>query len=238
MIVDAHVHLSGKVHPGDASAGTADLLAAMDGAGVGAALVMSLSPDDNSMVLAAGREHPDRLHCFLVLEMDSQNQRQMDQVVAAERVSGLGEIYPNCGPAQLPERYMAPTLAMAREHGLPVLLHTGEFSYTAPIIMEGMIARNPEIVFILGHLGSLAFVSDAIALSCRYRNVYLETSGMPCSGMLRRAVAECGPDRLLFGSDYPYWDPEVERARIEMAGLGNRATRLILGENAERLFDL
>ena len=118
------------------------------------------------------------------------------------------------------------------------MFHTGEFSYTAPIMMESMVRQYPKVTFILGHMGSLAFVLDAIELAKRHPNVYLETWGMPSAAMLERAVVECGPERLLFGSDYPYWHPEVEKARIQSAGLGPRVTRLVLGENAAQLFSL
>jgi hypothetical protein len=55
--------------------------------------------------------------------------------------------------------------------------------------------------------------------------------------MLRRAVDEVGGERILFGSDYPFWHPAIERARVEAARLDRTSSRLILGENAQRLFD-
>lgn len=87
-------------------------------------------------------------------------------------------------------------------------------------------------------MGSIAFVLDAIEVAKMFPNIYLETSGMTSPSMLRRAVAECGPERILFGSDYPFWHPLVERARIEAADLDVATTRMILGENIARLLDL
>jgi predicted TIM-barrel fold metal-dependent hydrolase len=55
--------------------------------------------------------------------------------------------------------------------------------------------------------------------------------------MLRCAVDELGAERILFGSDYPFWHPAVERTRVDSAGLDRVSSRLILGENAQRLFD-
>lgn len=174
----------------------------------------------------------------MIPELGPETEAQVAEAVSAERIVGLGEFYIRCGSTQLPEEYLEPALVAARKHGLPVLLHTGDFSYTAPALMEGMIRRYPEVSFVIGHLGSLVFVLDAIELARRRANVYLETSGMPSSTMLKRAVAECGPQQVLFGSDYPFWDPEVERARIESSGLDLAVQRLIMGGNAAQLFGL
>lgn len=238
MIVDAHVHVTGAVCQEDKRGSASTLLAAMDAAGIDVSLVMGLLPDDNPSTLATGQVHRDRMISFMVPEIGPQTEAQVARAVAAKQIGGLGEIYVRCGSAQLPEAYLEPVLVSARKYQLPVMLHTGNFSYTAPIMMEGMIRQYPEVTFILGHMGSLAFVLDAIELAKRYPNVYLETSGMPSTAMLHRAVVECGPERLLFGSDYPYWHPEVEKARIQSAGLGPRVTQLVLGENAARLFSL
>jgi len=238
MIVDAHVHVTGRAYEGEQPCGVTDLLVAMDSAGIDVSLVMSLSAEDSTSALAAGRAGRERLKSFLVPVLGPETEAQVAEAASAQHIAGLGEFYVRCGSTQLPELYLKPALAAACAHGLPVMLHTGDFSYTAPALMEGMIHQNPEVTFILGHMGSLAFVLDAIEVARRHRNVYLETSGMPSSAMLRRAVTECGPQRLLFGSDYPFWHPEVERARIESAGLDPGVERMVMGENAAQLFEL
>jgi len=238
MIVDAHVHVTGRVYDGEQPRGVADLLAAMDRAGIDVSLVMSLSPQDSSSALAAGHVGRERLKSFLVPVLGPETEAQVAEAASAQQIAGLGEFYVRCGSTQLPEIYLMPALAAAYTHGLPVMLHTGDFSYTAPALMERMIRQNPDVTFILGHMGSLSFVLDAIEIASRHQNVYLETSGMPSSAMLQRAATECGPQRLLFGSDYPFWHPEVERARIESAGLEPGVERMVLGENAARLFRL
>jgi len=127
-------------------------------------------------------------------------------------------------------------LELARSTARPILLHTGDFSYTAPAMMADMVSSYPDVVFVLGHSGSLAFVRDAIEVAKAFANAYLETSGMTSPAMLRRAVDELGAERILFGSDYPFWHPAVERERIDSARLDPAASRLILGENARRLY--
>ncbi|MBO7761812.1 MAG: amidohydrolase family protein, partial [Clostridia bacterium] len=44
--------------------------------------------------------------------------------------------------------------------------------------------------------------------------------------------------RVMFGSDYPMWDPGKELEILLSLGLSEEEERLILGENAIRLFGL
>jgi uncharacterized protein len=235
MVSDAHVHLAGAVVAGEKARGTAELLAAMDTAGVDSAFVMGLDTGDSPAVSNGELDQDPRLVSFMVPKIGLRTGCDVADAVRFREVRGLGEFYVRPGASGLPADYLQPVLDAARQHHLPVLLHTGEFSYTAPIMLLGMIQAYPDLTFIIGHMGSPTYVLDAIELAKRYPNVLLETSGMPSPSMLRRAVIECGADRVLFGSDYPFWHPEVERARVEAAGLGRTATQQVLGENALQL---
>jgi predicted TIM-barrel fold metal-dependent hydrolase len=87
-------------------------------------------------------------------------------------------------------------------------------------------------------MGSLHYDLDAIELIKSYPNVFTDTSGMTSPIILRRAVYECGAKKLLFGSDYPFWHPEVEICRIYASGFTKQDELAILGENAARVFNL
>ena len=87
-------------------------------------------------------------------------------------------------------------------------------------------------------MGSLNFVLDVIEILKSFPNAYTDTSGMTSHLMLQRAVNDCGAERILFGSDYPFWDPQVELRRIYVTDLGKDAERKILGENAARLIKI
>jgi predicted TIM-barrel fold metal-dependent hydrolase len=236
VIVDAHVHWRGGVYPGDQRAGAEDLFRAMESADVSKAVVVGLDPQDRETIDKVTDTYASRLAAFIDVTPAESSSAPVDEAV--RRAAGLGESYIKCGSSELPEDYFRPVLELARSEKLPIMLHTGDFSYTAPAMMAGMIRDFPDVAFILAHMGSLAFVQDAIEVAAAFSNTYLETSGMTSPAMLRRAVSEVGADRILFGSDYPFWHPAVERARIEGAKLDLASTKLIMGENAARLLDL
>ncbi len=57
-------------------------------------------------------------------------------------------------------------------------------------------------------------------------------------GLIEWAADEVGPERILFGTDTPVYDVAMQRARINNAEISDQAKRLILRENALKLFDL
>jgi predicted TIM-barrel fold metal-dependent hydrolase len=131
------------------------------------------------------------------------------------------------------------------ERGLLVFWHCGPVGIQNPLSeeltqvahYERPIAENPNVTFILGHSGALQ-ADRAIQLANRYRNVYLELSsqGLP---MIRRLVREAPPDRLLFGSDWPFYPEAVPLAKVLLATEGHPWLRhKVLYANAAHLLRL
>jgi predicted TIM-barrel fold metal-dependent hydrolase len=51
-------------------------------------------------------------------------------------------------------------------------------------------------------------------------------------------IRTIGSDRILFGSDYPWINPRKDIERINGLNISDNDKKLILGENAARLFNL
>ena len=54
----------------------------------------------------------------------------------------------------------------------------------------------------------------------------------------RALIDDYGADRVLFGTDYPMWDPQHELARLRGMHLAPETERKILYDNAAALFGL
>lgn len=130
----------------------------------------------------------------------------------------------------------------ASQHSLPVIFHTGTKGYekrpgripSALENFEALLRTFPQMTFILGHMG-ISQYKLAIRLAQRYPNVYLETSGQPASH-IKEAIQAVGGDRVLFGSDWPLWDPIYPLKAVLDATKGDLGLRkLVLHENAVRI---
>ena len=108
---------------------------------------------------------------------------------------------------------------------------------TTPLEIAEAAAACPEAVIILGHMGGYLHVDEAMEVAERYPNIYLETSAMPYPHRIREAVARIGPERVIYGSDGPVCSPRIEVEKVRLAGLDERAERLILGDNMQRIVD-
>ena len=127
-------------------------------------------------------------------------------------------------------------------HGLPVLFHCGPVGIEPAAARrrsqvaryEATIAENPETTFVLGHSGALQY-DQALRYAERYPNTFFELSCLGL-GALRHVVATVPPDRLLYGTDWPFYHQALTLARVLLATEDDPALRRsILHDNAARL---
>lgn len=99
---------------------------------------------------------------------------------------------------------------------------------------EAPIAEHPKTTFVLGHSGALQ-LELAIDLCNKYQNAYLEISSQSVSG-IGRMVEKANPDRIVFGSDWPWYHQAIPLAKVLLATEGMPELRSkILYRNAARL---
>jgi predicted TIM-barrel fold metal-dependent hydrolase len=149
------------------------------------------------------------------------------QMVAADHPRAMA-LYPVCA-----------------ELGLPVLWHCG------PVGIETGLGRklsqlkhywravhdNPKTTFVLGHSGALQ-MEQGLELAKSYPNVHLElaSQGYP---NVERIVNEAPIERVMYGSDWPFYHQAIGIAKVLLATRGRQTERkLVLHENAARLFGL
>lgn len=102
----------------------------------------------------------------------------------------------------------------------------------------------PEVTLIISHLGcgwdgDLTHQVRAIQAS-KHGNLFTDTSSANSitSNFIEWAVAEIGAEHILYGTDSPLYFAPMQRARIDKADISDRDKRLILRDNAVRLFGL
>ena len=99
---------------------------------------------------------------------------------------------------------------------------------------EAMLERFPQVQFVLGHSGARD-LAGAIPLARRYPNAWLDIHGQGVTA-LHELVERVGGDRLLFGTDWPFYHGAVSLAKVLIVAQKRPALRdAILHRNAERL---
>jgi len=128
-------------------------------------------------------------------------------------------------------------IAIARDRGLPLLVHCGRNQISHIDYLLTAVRMEAGVTYVGAHLGGLAneLILAALALiekQPRRDNLYLDTSGCMNPKIVRRAVQVMGSDRVLWGTDLPFFDPEVSRVVLDRAGLEGPDLRKILYDNA------
>lgn len=127
--------------------------------------------------------------------------------------------------------------------GLVVIFHAGRSGIEPEFIRKyamirhyvGAVAAFPRVQFAFGHAGARD-LDDAIAAAKKYPNVWLEITGQGVT-QLDRIIREVGIERLLFGSDWPFYPLAATLAKVLLVTEKRPEARsAILAENANRIF--
>ncbi|GAB3174262.1 hypothetical protein GCM10027059_46210 [Myceligenerans halotolerans] len=103
--------------------------------------------------------------------------------------------------------------------------------------LVALARAHPDATFVLGHAGTGNIDLHALELVADVPNVLVETSGGYTS-VLSAALRRLGPERLLFGSEYPLQHPQVELAKFRAVGITPDAWELVGRRNAHRVLGL
>jgi hypothetical protein len=129
-----------------------------------------------------------------------------------------------------------PALEYANEHRLLVLSHCWGHSETdGPKLFPKVVGKYPNATFLLGHSGYGEWEA-AFAVAREFPNTYLElTAATRVSGIIARMVAEVGSEKVVFGTDLPWFDPHYGIGSVCFSRITDEDRRNILYQNAERL---
>jgi predicted TIM-barrel fold metal-dependent hydrolase len=122
---------------------------------------------------------------------------------------------------------------------VPVVFHDGTPPNSSPLQIAYFAERHPSVPVILGHGGLHDLWAEAQAALQRVANLWVIPSGAPPAG-LRRMVASLGTDRMLFGSDAGFGDPNwqsFQLRKIRDLRLGPEQEHAVLGGNAQKLVE-
>ena len=136
----------------------------------------------------------------------------------------------------------AMALYEAIEGRLPLLIHAGDHRYDTshPRRIAKIAESFPGLTMVAAHLGGWSIFEEAVPYMTKL-DCYMDISSvMPF--MDDKIVVELirlyGADRLMFGSDFPMWDPVKEYEHFMELPLTDEERKKILWKNAAAVFDV
>lgn len=237
-ICDAHVHLgeSGPWQPyGNPTLYVDELLPLLAKYNIAQALVFpnpnvgDKYPKTNDYIAKCVEKYPEKLVGFGRVDprRDSGAAEELDRIKKQLGLSGI-KLHPMVECFRPDHPFFAKFFKKVNKLRLPILIHTGE-GFSAPGLAAKVAKKYPNMVMILAHLreGCLNALRDS-------PNIYVETSGT-LPEFVEMAV-DIDENRVLFGSDIPYYRFTTQSAIIDAAEIPNKARRKVYSENFNRLF--
>lgn len=243
MVIDGHVHI-GATQYLQIDADAELLLRTADEVGIDRMFVTHLTAlfyDMQEGNDRLGRElarHADRMLGYVTIPTHRYGQAAADEILRCVEQYGMRGVKMYSHPeSPITEDASTPILQTAAELKLPVL---GHFT---PNECDTLMQRLPQAIVVMAHAGGQPYAMGnwhlAVEVAARHSNLYLDTASSQIdNGMIEHAVAQLGPEKVLFGTDMPLLDPWVQRAKIEGAAISDDAKALILGGNMQRLLGL
>lgn len=163
-----------------------------------------------------------------------------------ERAKALGirglKVHPDFQKVPLDDPAGVPIYRRAAELGLPVLFHMGDdrYDYSTPERLMNLLRQVPDLQVIAAHFGGWRAWAHSYECPLPSCVLYDTSSTLPMipRDMVLRMLDRFGPERFLFGTDFPMWSPKEELARFLALGLGEEVNEKILYGNFMKLFDL
>jgi uncharacterized protein len=208
----------------------------------------------NEMVAQACRDHPNAFVGFGSVD-PLKGERAVDELAGIADLGLKGvKLHPSIQAFAPDDERHWPLYERCEELGLVLLFHTGtsgigagqpggqgiRLDYARPIRLDAVAASFPDLKIIAAHFG-YPWHLELMAMALHKTNIYIDISGwapryIPAEVM--RDMKGRLQDQFLFGSDYPFIQPQ--RCLEELSGLDlpDEVLQKVLLVNGMRLLGL
>ena len=216
-----------------------NLVAEMDSLGIERSVVLPIArklprnanPTEEWFAAAKASASPDRLVMFGSVHPKDRKAFQKLIAFKALGVAGI-KIHPPMQRVRPDHRKSMAIFQACDSLGLPVLFHSGRAGieprasrkFARIKHYEAPVREFPNLRFVLGHAGCRMDADDALELAKANPNVWLEVSGQGLD-QLEKITKEFDRDRILYGTDWPYYPQSIGLAKILMLTERDRGLR-------------
>lgn len=146
---------------------------------------------------------------------------------------------------------MHPTYQTCIDLGIPVLSHSGSArggaTYAEPMAFANLMRSFPDLTLVLAHMGGGAWRQTA-AFAEAFPQVSFDlceiiawtgAPNAPSSRELAKLILDVGPQRVMLGTDFPWYDLADTASRVmDLPLLSREQKAAMLGANAARILRL
>lgn len=244
-VIDAHTHMHAV---GDASTPVSseeDCIKLMDDENIESIWCTThedlFSPSNvvNEGTIGFAHKYPDRVKAYYAF---NPNHKEIylggiNRILTDDSVIGL-KFLPNYHNFALEGDGYREALDFADEYKLIVLSHTwGDKPQNNVGNVREMIKSHKDLFFIMGH-SAPGDLDGAIEVAKKHDNVYLDLCDIHRhSGIVEKMVNCVGSERILFGTDMPWYDPNYGIGSVLCAKISDEDKKNVLYNNAKNLLN-
>ncbi len=261
-VIDSHCHIYPEKIAKDAVAGTGkfyDMTPLGDGtvgslikignrSGIDRFVVQSVATTPhqvmsiNNFIASEVKKHPYRLIGLGTLHPESTTLEYDLNHIIELGLKGV-KLHPDIQKFKIDDYRCLKIYELCEYYNMPILMHTGDsrFDYSNPNRMLPILQIYNGLTVVGAHLGGWSVWDEACEKLSGMPNFYVDTSSSLYELSPERAteIIRCyGVEKVLFGSDFPVFSPDIELERFMKLPLTDSERRLILSENVLKLYKI
>ncbi|MBQ4600724.1 MAG: amidohydrolase [Oscillospiraceae bacterium] len=187
----------------------------------------------NEFILSEAERHPE-FTGFGTVHAGQEDLLEETQFILDSGLHGI-KMHPDTQLFNIDDERLFPMYDLLQDK-IPVMLHMGDkrYSYSHPARLRRVMQQFPRLQVIAAHFGGYSVYDEA------YENLHDMNCMMDVSSSLMfmsreeavKRIRSYGAERLLYGTDFPLWDPVTEVARFQALPLTEAEFDLISHKNA------
>ena len=252
-IIDFHAHIyppkiaeKASLSTGDfydikpAHTGTGEeLLSAGKNAGISEFVLLPVAtkPEQvhhiNQFILDEVKLHRE-FHGFGTLHPDGENMLAETDFIIKSNLQGI-KLHPDTQRFNMDDRRLFEVFDYMQGK-IPLLVHCGDkrYDYSHPRRLKNIIDNFPHLQVIAAHLGGWSLFEEGFAI-LKDTDCFLDISSTMMflsPEQVTKYIHGYGAERILFGTDFPLWNPIDEVGRFHQLNLTTREFERIAYQNA------
>ncbi|MBR4720335.1 MAG: amidohydrolase [Clostridia bacterium] len=196
----------------------------------------------NNFIADAVAKSDGKMTGFGAMHPESEDMKSDIEELISLGLKGV-KLHPDIQGYKSDDYRMLKIYELCEKYSLPVLIHCGDSRYdnSNPNRIGPILDIYDNLTVIGAHFGGYTVWEEAAEKLSKYKNFYVDTSSSLFAlekGTAEKIISIYGADKVLFGTDYPMWEPKEELERFLALDLSDKEKKKILWDNGAKLLGI